>query len=427
MAGKPVKIAILADSREAVRGFEKAGDSAKEAGHRFDSVAESSDAVASKGSQAAGALSGLGDLIGGKFGAAMQTGGIAMQAAADSGDLLNVITESAIIRKIKDTAVTAAQTTATIAKTAADKAAAAGARVWAAAQWVLNAAMSANPIGLVVVAIVALIAIIAVIVAKSDWLREKISAAWTAIKAATSATWGFIRDLVARVASAVVGFVAGAWSKITGATSAAWNAVKSGIASAWNGIRDAVSAGIGRVIDFVSRLPGKIIGVYANAGKWLFNAGKDIIQGLLDGIGSMIGKVKDKLGDLTKLIPKVKGPPRRDKTLLKGAGHLIMDGFINAIDARIPRLKKTLHKVTQTVAQFKPRMTGAAGVSVSGTTAGTDSAGADGTLAGTGTVININVTGALDPNAVATQIVQLLVRLARSLGTTPAALLGVTP
>jgi phage-related protein len=46
-----------------------------------------------------------------------------------------------------------------IAQAAAQKVAALGAKVWAGTQWLLNAALTANPIGLVVAAIVALIAI----------------------------------------------------------------------------------------------------------------------------------------------------------------------------------------------------------------------------------------------------------------------------
>lgn len=425
MAGKPVKIAILADSKEAVRGFDKAGGAAKEAGAKFDSVAESSDQVASKGSQAAGALSGLGDLIGGKFGAAMQTGGIAMQAAADSGDLLNVITESAIIRKIKDTAVTAAQTTATIAKSAADKAAAIGARAWAAAQWVLNAAMSANPIGLVVIAIVALIAIIAVIVAKSDFLQAKISDAWNAIQRVTGAVWGAVRSAVSGAVSAVVSAVTGAWSRVTGATLAAWGAIKSGVANAWNGIVSAVSGGIGRVVDFAARLPGRIIGLYVNAGKWLLGAGKAIIQGLIDGIDGMIHKVTEKLSSLTHLIPKVKGPPARDKRLLKPAGQLIMGGLIDGIDSKISALKQSLGKVTDTVTGTTfASLDASVGTGKVSLVADDTSTTGGGPAGGAIAPIQINVTGAMDPNAVANQIVKLLVDLARRLGVTVPQLLG---
>lgn len=49
--------------------------------------------------------------------------------------------------------------TSTIASTTAQYAAAAGAKIWAGAQWLLNAAMTANPIGLIIAAIAALIGV----------------------------------------------------------------------------------------------------------------------------------------------------------------------------------------------------------------------------------------------------------------------------
>lgn len=417
-SGKPVKIAILTDARDSVRGFDKAGAAAKETGARFDSVAESSDQVASKGAQAAGALSGLGDLIGGKFGAAMQTGGIAMQAAADSGDLLNVITESAIIRKIKDTAVTVAQTTATVAKTVADKAAAGAAKVWAAAQWALNAAMSANPIGLVVVAILALVAVVAVVISKNENLRAKLIAAWEAIQAATARVWGFIKNLITGVVSAIVAAVRFYLNTAKAIVTGVWSAVRDGTRAAWDGIKSAVRNAVGAVADTLRGIRDKVTGIFDKARSWLLNAGKAIIGGLLDGIENMIGKLKDKLGSITGMIPKLKGPPAKDARLLKPAGQLLIEGLIKGIDDRLPNLRRTLGDVTDTVAGLQPSLD--ANLAVDARAAFSAGTSRSGSVA----PIQITVTGAMDPTAVAQQIVKLLVDLARRLGVPVAQLLG---
>ena len=52
----------------------------------------------------------------------------------------------------------------------------------AAAQWVLNAAMNANPIGLVVVAIAALVAGLVVAYQKSETFRNIVNAAFCVVK-----------------------------------------------------------------------------------------------------------------------------------------------------------------------------------------------------------------------------------------------------
>lgn len=213
-AGRPVKVAFLADTKDLEAGITRsesamdgAAKSARASGERidaaFDSTAEHADNVASKGAQAAGALTGLGELIGGPFGAAMQTSGIAMQAAADGGDLLNVVTDSAIVRKIKDTAVTAAQTTATVAQTAAQKAAAIGTKVWTGAQWLLNTALTANPIGIVVVAIAALVAAVIIAYKKSDTFRAIVTTAFDKVKQSAQWLWDKIKALAGGFATSL--------------------------------------------------------------------------------------------------------------------------------------------------------------------------------------------------------------------------------
>lgn len=78
---------------------------------------------------------------------------------------------------------------ATIASTVAQKAAAVASRVWAVAVRVLNAAMAANPIGLVVVAIVALIGVAIWAYKEFDWFRNVVQTAWAGIQ--TAALWAW--------------------------------------------------------------------------------------------------------------------------------------------------------------------------------------------------------------------------------------------
>ncbi|MFG1898698.1 hypothetical protein ACGFIP_32290 [Micromonospora zamorensis] len=60
-------------------------------------------------------------------------------------------------------------------------------RTWAATQWLLNAALFANPIGLVVLAIVALIAVVVLIATKTTWFQTAWNTSWGAIKSAAAA------------------------------------------------------------------------------------------------------------------------------------------------------------------------------------------------------------------------------------------------
>jgi hypothetical protein len=74
--------------------------------------------------------------------------------------------------------------------------------VWTAAQWLLNAALTANPIGLVVVALAALAVGLVVAYRKSSTFREIVAGAMDAVRVAVSALVGAFRTLLAAASSA---------------------------------------------------------------------------------------------------------------------------------------------------------------------------------------------------------------------------------
>ncbi|WP_432571188.1 tape measure protein [Kineococcus sp. SYSU DK005] len=83
--------------------------------------------------------------------AATTANALATLHASNTLRLMNGVTQQAIVLRIRDAVVSNAQAVATLASAAASRVAAAG-------QWLWNAALTANPIGLVVVAIAALAA-----------------------------------------------------------------------------------------------------------------------------------------------------------------------------------------------------------------------------------------------------------------------------
>lgn len=169
MNGKPIKWSLVADISDLDRGFnraEKILDSAADTSTRagrdieqsFGKVGDSSDEVASKGAQAAGALAGLGDLVGGPFGGAMAAGGIGLQAFADAGDLVNAAIEGVAAKLPFAKAAAEAETVAVRGMEGAQKAATsameAGSRtVSGLGSKLLTAASAAGPFALGALAI----------------------------------------------------------------------------------------------------------------------------------------------------------------------------------------------------------------------------------------------------------------------------------
>jgi hypothetical protein len=95
-----------------------------------------------------------------------------------------------------------------------------------AAQWAWDAAMDANPIGLIVIGIAALIAIIVLLVKHWDWVKKAGAAAWHGIKVGAEAAWNFIKKIPGWIGTAFKAIV----SAITWPFRTAFNLV----ADAWN-------------------------------------------------------------------------------------------------------------------------------------------------------------------------------------------------
>lgn len=64
----------------------------------------------------------------------------------------------------------------------------------------------------------------------------------------------------------------------------------------------AVGTGIGNAVAFVQELPGRIGIAVAQAGVWLFNSGKALIQGFIDGINAMFKPVGDAVSGVMNFV-----------------------------------------------------------------------------------------------------------------------------
>lgn len=100
----------------------------------------------------------------------------------------------------------------------------------------------------------------------------------------------------------VVSFTTDAWSNVTGFISDAFqnmlafahqfgSNISGFLGDTWQGLIDGVSGFVDNALQFFRDLPGQIQGIVSGAGRWLWDAGKNIVQGLMDGIGSLAGSI----------------------------------------------------------------------------------------------------------------------------------------
>ena len=184
------------------------------------------------------------------------------------------------------------QALATAASRVAMVASAAASRTMAAAQWVLNAAMNANPISLIVIALVALGAAFVVAWNKSETFRNIVTGAWDAIKGAALGVWNWMRDSLwpgiqgvwdnlSSGFSAVKDSIVKTWDGITAKFTEAWNWVSGVFKSWWGGVVTVISWPIDSAKGWITKHWDGITGKFTSVKNWVFGAFKSWWNGVV--------------------------------------------------------------------------------------------------------------------------------------------------
>lgn len=224
--------------------------------------------------------------------------GNAVKSAGSSMLTMSKNAAKATANMVKTGAVAAANGIKFVALKVASLAVAAAQKAWAAAQWLLNAAMDANPITLIVIGLAALAAGLVIAYKKSKTFRDIVNGAWSAVKNTALAVvnwfktdfvgfftktiphafqtcvdwvkshWKLILGIITGPIGAATIFIATHWDTIKGYFSGAWSWVKGTFKSAWNGTKDIVS----KPIDLAKAAINTAIGGVKSAfrGIWSF-------------------------------------------------------------------------------------------------------------------------------------------------------------
>lgn len=72
---------------------------------------------------------------------------------------------------------------------------------------------------------------------------------------------------------------------------ALWSSAQNAFTNGASRLGTAAGRGVNRVVGFFRDLPGRIVRALGNVGRLLYNAGTNVVQGLIDGIYAMIGRL----------------------------------------------------------------------------------------------------------------------------------------
>ena len=170
-------------------------------------------------SRAGSAAKSAGSAIASGLGSGLKAAKTGLATAATGAANLASSLGKAAVASARAGAAAALAAGRTLLMNAASLAVRAATIAWTAVQWLLNAALSANPIGLIVVAVAALIAGIVLLWNNCETFRNVVMAVWGAIKTAIGAVVDWIKNTA-------VPFLQAAWDAIKNGLQAAWNAIQ---------------------------------------------------------------------------------------------------------------------------------------------------------------------------------------------------------
>jgi hypothetical protein len=115
-----------------------------------------------------------------------------------------------------------------------------------------------------------------------------------------------------------------------------------------------------RVVTTMGTIPGRAVAALGRIGGVLYNAGRSLINGLIEGIRSKVPDLEGTLNWVSSKIPDWKGPEELDRKLLEPAGREIMGGLLRGIGSRVPDLQTQLGNVTDAITTSRQGSTHAA-------------------------------------------------------------------
>ena len=167
-----------------------------------------------------------------------------------------------------------------------------------------------------------------------DTIKAVLSAAWSFIRATIDNALAIISNVIRLVLNVLQGDWRGAWENIKAILRAVVNQIEAILRTAitiWPQIMELAADGIKRV--------------FRAAGTWLIDAGRQIVQGLIDGITGMMGRVWSKAEELAQGVKdRVAGvldifSPSR---VMRALGAMIPKGFALGIADGTPQVARAV-------------------------------------------------------------------------------------
>lgn len=169
-------------------------------------------------------------------------------------------------------------------------------KAYAAVQWAVNAAMNANPVGIIITAIGLLIGVIILLVKNWDKVKEVAAKVWGKIKA----IWGTVKTwFMTNVITPIVKFFTGLWTKLK----TIFNSIKNSITTVFstvamwvynNVITPVVTFVTGlwtSIVNIVTEIWNSIVSIFSTVATWVYDNVISPIVNFFSGLWTSITEI----------------------------------------------------------------------------------------------------------------------------------------
>lgn len=267
-------------------------------------------------------------------------------------------------------------------------------------------------------------AISSAVSAAMSFIGSLISAGWALVKSVFDRLFGWLVTPIMAAFNAVKNFISSKMSETSSSVSSIWNTITGFFTSAKDRIlgiingfsafvtaarnhfdqfKQAIIQKVNEAVSFVASIPGRVVSAIGNLGGLLFNAGRSLLEGFLNGMKAMfntvVGWASSAMSTLRGLWPfsPAKWGPFSGRGWTLYSGRAIMEDFAKGIDQRAGLVSTAAEQALTGVAGALPTdFSATVGVASAGlgVGVGASSGGVDPTASGgstSHTTVNINV------------------------------------
>ncbi|OIK19455.1 phage tail protein [Bacillus amyloliquefaciens] len=190
--------------------------------------------------------------------------------------------------------------------------------------------------------------------------RDKVVSLWNAVKSRVTSVWNALKTAAVTAFNYMRAQIVNRIVATRDRVISLWNTVKSKVMSIWNGIKNAASTAFSymkaQIVNRIQATKERIVSIWNGVMKFfkginLKSIGRNIIQGLINGIGGMAGALASKVKSMANAIPngmkKLLGIHSPSRVMRDQVGYHVGTGMAAGIDKSQAKVKAAAAKAAK--------------------------------------------------------------------------------